>query len=202
MFGKNRVSRSWDTDFPNITIIFLVLIALVNGLDLLVGKEILIGNLSDLIGGQPNSWIHFFLFPFRVAQSWISLILFLYVFWMFASQLEYELGAQAFFFYLLSGHLFIFLGTYFTPFFASYIFYSIFLAIAFRSPNTEILLFFILPVQLKWLAWVSMAFLFLGPIFAFFQKGDILSLLMTILVILNFLLFHYKDLYRSLRQRF
>jgi membrane associated rhomboid family serine protease len=61
---------------------------------------------------------------------------------------------------------------------------TLFLAAATIAPEHQILIFFILPVKMKWLAWVSVAFIVFSLIF-----GSMLGRLYLVAVYANYLLF-------------
>lgn len=67
---------------------------------------------------------------------------------------------------------------------ASYLGSTLFFAAAAIAPDYEILLFFILPVKLKWMAWLSLAFVALR-----FVAGTWLDRLYLLTVYANYLLF-------------
>lgn len=65
--------------------------------------------------------------------------------------------------YFLGGILSVALGSVFLGFDESsfYLFHGLLFAFAMIYPNEEILMFFILPVKIKWIAWMDVAFLVL-----------------------------------------
>lgn len=71
---------------------------------------------------------------------------------------------------------------------------SVFLAFAFLYPNFQIMLFFILPVKVKWIALVTWIFYAVQFIF-----GGFTVKLLLLGAVLNFLLFFSKELYYKLR---
>mgnify|MGYP001569134116 CR=1 FL=1 len=108
------------------------------------------------------------------AMSALFLAFFWYIFWMMSSALEHVWGAFRFNVYLLSGVLFTiiaaFVGQFVSPaatiiIFPDFLYLSVFLAFAVNHPNVEFLILFVLPVKVKWLAWLAVAltaFSFLG----------------------------------------
>jgi len=71
---------------------------------------------------------------------------------------------------------------------------SLFLAYATLYPDATFLIYFVIPVKAKWLAWLDGAFLALAVV------GNLLRLnipmaLMPVLAVLNYLLFFWSDLY-------
>lgn len=101
--------------------------------------------------------------PVFIAFAW-------YMFYMMGSALEQHWGVFRYNFFLFVGWLltvlvaFLFPGSYATNLFLAG---SVFLAFAFLNPDFELLLFFILPVKIKWLAllqWILYGYSFLkGP---------------------------------------
>lgn len=89
-----------------------------------------------------------------------------YMFWMMGSALEGYWGAFRFNLFVLTGWLLTVLVSFLFPMtWATNAFLAgtVFLAFAFLNPDFEILLFFILPVKIKWLAliaWAGYAFTF------------------------------------------
>lgn len=72
---------------------------------------------------------------------------------------------------------------------------SVFLAFAFLNPDFEIILFFILPVKIKWLALIA----WVGYVWQF-VRGDWSLRLQIVAAVGNFLLFFSGDILRSMRQ--
>ena len=90
----------------------------------------------------------------------ISMVFWLYLYWMFGSNLESYWGSFRFNVYYFSGALFSVIAVFITGYATNqYLNLSLFLAMAILSPNMELLLFFFIPVKMKWLAWIDVAFL-------------------------------------------
>jgi hypothetical protein len=76
----------------------------------------------------------------------------------------------------------------------AFLYGSVFLAFARLYPDFELLLFFILPVKIKWLAlltWIGYAWTFM--------TGDWLARLMVVAAVLNYLLFFGRDIWQNAR---
>jgi membrane associated rhomboid family serine protease len=118
--------------------------------------------------------------PVFIAFAW-------YMFWMMGSALETHWGAFRYNLFLLIGWAltvavaFLFPGSYATNVFLAG---SVFLAFAFLNPDFEILIFFILPVKIKWLALIA----WLVYAYAFF-RGGLPVKLMVLASVGNFLVF-------------
>ncbi len=123
----------------------------------------------------------------------------LYIFYLMGSALEGAWGAFRFNLYLLLGvGLTVGLG-FLQPFSVvsnAFIAGSVFLAFAYLNPNFELLLFFILPVKIKWLAlltWILYA--------VSFVSGSWSVRLQILASVGNFLIFFTPDMMRGLKQR-
>ncbi|MBW7858011.1 MAG: hypothetical protein H3C43_06935 [Leptonema sp. (in: Bacteria)] len=171
---------------PNLTLIIIIATAIVNGLDLYLRN----GSPSFWFGMLfTPDWWNVFLFPFRITDSWFSLILYLYVFYLFGQQLEQSVGDFKYTLYIFTGYIFVLVGTIFYPMSANFVYLSVFLAIAHLAPDMQILLFFVLPIKMRWIALITVAFVLYGPISLLFRQGAILPLLGPLLGFANYLLF-------------
>lgn len=110
--------------------------------------------------------------------------------------LEQEWGSFKFNVYYLIGMLGTTVAAFISGIGASavYLNMSLFLAFAYTYPNHEILLFFILPVKMKYLAWVDMILLSLS-----FVSGNISVKLSIVAAIANYLIFFGKDTLQLLK---
>lgn len=150
-----------------------------------------------------------FTFVFVSGQRGFWLLLFLYLYYWIGTSLEAEWGHGRFTIFYLSGMLLtIVYGiiAYFAAggaeaaakngimyFTADYINLSLFFAFATLFPDMELLLFFIIPVKIKWLALLDAAF-FLASAAMQLIAGRWLMSLLPFIAILNFLVFCFDDL--------
>lgn len=124
-------------------------------------------------------------------------LFFWYMFYLMGVALENTWGVFRYNVFLLSGYLATVAVSFLQPnqpASISFLQGSVFLAFAYLFPNFEILLFFILPVKIKWLAaitWITYAY---AIIF-----GDWWVRLYVISSIFNFLLFFSRDLWDRVR---
>lgn len=127
------------------------------------------------------------------SYSLIFFALVLYFYYIIGQGLEAEWGSFRFNLYYLIGVLstigaaFI-AGTLAT---SSYIYLSLFLAFAFIYPDYEIRLFFILPIKIKYLAWLSLAFIGYTVVFS----PRLIDKLVAIAPIAGYLIFFGRDLW-------
>ncbi|NMB34079.1 MAG: rhomboid family intramembrane serine protease [Clostridium sp.] len=116
----------------------------------------------------------------------------LYVFYIFGTALEKFWGDFRFNLYYLIGVLAaiaaVFLGGEATSEFLNM---SLFLAFAYLYPNREILLFFVLPIKVKYLGWFNIAFIVLSIIL---RPGARITALLSLL---NFVIFFGREMYND-----
>lgn len=182
----NKKFRFENFTIANLTNLLVLLMAVVNLLDIFLNIQYTPFQIQMLF---TNQWWQIFLFPFRITNNLFSLIFFLYIFWVFGNQLEEELSTVKYNFFIFSGYFFILLGTYFYPLDAYYVYLSVFFAIAYLYPDMEILLFFILPIKMKWIGILTGAFLIYNSISLAINLQTFYPILGPILGILNFIIF-------------
>lgn len=131
---------------------------------------------------SPNTNVIFFIFT-------------LYLYYMLGQTLENVWGAFKFNVYYLSGVIFTIIGSFIAYFITGtvyimdtyYINMSLFLAFAFIFPDMELLLMFLIPIKIKWLAYLDIA-LFVYEIIT----GSIGTKISIILALLNFAIFFFS----------
>lgn len=134
-------------------------------------------------------------------SNMVFLALFLYFYYMIGTTLEREWGTAKFNLYYLSGVVLTVLvgvivglisgdawimGTH-------YVNLSMFFAFAMLYPDTQFLIFLIIPVKAKWLAWLDAAFFALSILSSAFRL-DIAGALLPLIAILNFFVFFWPDI--------
>jgi len=151
-------------------------------------------------------------FPFVSGYSSIRdvfwLIMFLYFYYWIGSALEREWGSAKFTLYYVSGLVLTALvaavlsavsGGTFTLYGTSYVNLSMFFAFAMLYPDMQILLFFIFPVKVKWLAWFDAAF-FGWNILSSLLSFNPLGALLPVAALLNFFVFFWPELSGYIRR--
>lgn len=118
--------------------------------------------------------------PGNILQAALSL----YFFFFIGTALEGRWGVRRFFLYYVIGAIFAVIAAFFTGYGTNlYLNLSMFFAFAIIYPNYQILLFFVLPIKVKWLALVNLIFyvasLINGPGFA---RAAIIASLLHILL--------------------
>ena len=133
-------------------------------------------------------------FVFVPASSGFLTLLFLYFYYLIGTSMEAEWGQPKFCLYFFSGMFFTVLYTFIVYFItgrtpspyavAEYIYLSMFFTFATYFPDVQVLLFFFIPVKIKWLAWVDAAF-FLYSVFTLSFPSSLLPLV----AVMNYFLF-------------
>lgn len=151
---------------------------------------------SLVLQGEVWRLITFLFIPPQTSILWIFFILYFY--YMVGSALEQTWGSFKFTLYYLIGALGTIVGAFLSGigWNALYLHLSLFLAFACLFPDFQILLFFILPVKVKYLAYLNGFFLAYTILFQPlpFKLGALASLI-------NFFLFFGPSLIRSLGRR-
>lgn len=154
-----------------------------------------------------------FLFPFNFASGAATmsgafwLLLLVYIFWLFSSQMETEEGsvvfnAYAFFaiFAILFGHLlgdFLF-GLSVSPYYLDLV---ILAAVCYRNPDQVIMLYFIIPVKLKWLALLVFGGMAVFAVLDISRTGSLLPLWDAAFGMASWFVFYGPEAIRHLARR-
>ena len=158
-----------------------------------LGNMVLIPN--EVLAGQWWRLLSFVITP--PSGNLIFAIVALYFLYFMGGALENHWGTFRYNLYVLVGYLMTVACAFVFPMFAAtnaYITGSIFLAFAYLFPDYQILLFFILPIRVKWLAlvtWLSYGYEFL--------TGYGATRLLIVASVANFLLFFGRDLFYRVR---
>lgn len=145
-----------------------------------------------ILHGQVWRLITFVFMP--LAGDPFSLLLSLYFYWWIGSSLEREWGTAKFtIFYGIGVLLNIVVGFFLGFATITYVNLSLFFAFATLFPEMRVLLLFIIPVKIKWLAWLDAA-LFAWSIISSLFALNWVGVVIPIIAILNYLLFFWSDL--------
>lgn len=132
--------------------------------------------------------------------SILTVVLELYFLYMIGSNLEVIWGSFRFTLYYFTGLILtvaVSLIFGIPCFNAKYIHLSLFFAFAQFAPDMQILLFFFIPVKIKWLAWASWAY----TAYEFVMAGQWGFRLVILAPLAGFLLFFGPDILKSIRSR-
>lgn len=162
-----------------------------------------------VLQGQVWRLVSFIFIPPSLSLIWIFFALYFY--YMVGTGLEQEWGTFKFNIYYLTGMLGTILAAFLVAFGiapllpgisgagffdAFYLNLSLFLAFAHIYPNFEIRLFMVLPVKVKYLAWLNWAFILYTLLF-----GAIPQKVLAVVPIANYFLYFGHDLTKDMRRR-
>ncbi|MBN2684184.1 MAG: hypothetical protein JXR40_02795 [Pontiellaceae bacterium] len=157
-----------------------------------VSDLVLYGN--DVI--HAKEWWRLFSFLMMPADTSLFLLLAMYIFYLMSSALEQRWGSFRFNLFILVGYLFTVAAAFIKPdvqIVNTYFLGAVFLAFATLFPDFEFLLFFVLPVKVKWLGWITAAG-FALTLFSGNNPGDRLCVLAAFL---TYALFFGRDFLRG-----
>ncbi len=151
-------------------------------------------NPAAILHGQVWRLISFVFIP--PASGFFALIAF-YFYYFVGSTLEQYWGTARFNIYFFSGIILTILYGFLIYFLtgapidlnAMYIYLSMFFSFAALFPDMQVLLFFVIPIKMKWLAIVDAVFFLIGIFTTPFPEN-----LLPVVAILNFILFCGEDL--------
>ncbi len=154
-----------------------------------------------ILHGQVWRLITFALYP--PSTGFLAFIAIYFYYWI-GSTLEQYWGTPQFNIYFFSGLLLTIVYGFLIYFItgirirldAQYVYLSMFFSFATLFPDMQVLLFFIIPVKMKWLAWVDAAFFVFGILTTSFPLN-----LLPIVAVMNFVLFCGGELWRMIPRR-
>ena len=151
---------------------------------------------GSILRGEVWRLVTFIFLP--LSTSPLSLLISLYFYYWMGNMLENYWGTPKFTIYYLSGIVLTILAA-FIAYFAGgfvmmygvhYVNMAMFFAYAALNPNAMVLLFFFIPIKIKWLAWVDLAYFAYGVITSV-AAGDWGGAAAPIVALLNFVVFFY-----------
>ena len=138
--------------------------------------------------------------PTNTRIFWLMISLYFY-YWI-GTTLERQWGTAKFTLYYISGVLLtaagvlvasLISGVSYTVAGSYYVNLSMFFAFAFLFPNTQVLLFFFIPIRMKWLAYLDAA-LFAVDVVRSLLIGNLGGALLPIIALLNFAVFIWPEM--------
>ena len=150
-------------------------------------------NRAGILAGQPWRLITFVLVPDNYQPLYFALGC--YFTWYVGQSLEQQCGTSWFNLYYIFGMLGAWVSCLITGYGSAYtLSLSLFLAFAWMFPNVQLLLFFVIPVRVKWLGWLA------GGLWAWeFLLSRPVGKLSLACEMLGFALFFGPDLWRELK---
>ena len=183
----------------NVAVYVLMLLTQANDANAL---SFLTFNLNALLHGEVWRLVTFVFVP--AYSSPFALLISLYFYYWIGSTLERQWGTAKFNLYYISGALLTVLGVvlaslitgnpYLTAAGTGYVNLSMFFAFAFLFPDTSVMLFFILPVKMKWLAYLDGA-LFAFDIIKAIGAHNWAGVVLPIVALLNFAVFIWPEVH-------
>lgn len=130
--------------------------------------------------------------------SLLTFALSMYFYYWIGNTLEREWGVLKFNIYYFTGIILTALFSLVVGIMAdaTYLNMSMFFAFATLYPNVQVLLFFILPIKIKYLAFVNVAFFAFGVVFGVFPSN-----MLPIVAVLNYVLYFYEDIIGLVKNR-
>lgn len=152
-----------------------------------IGKLMLIPQL--VLRGEVWRLITYIFIPPGSSPIWIMFILYFY--YMVGNALEHEWGSFKFNMFYFVGMLGTTVAAFITGYGATalYLNLSLFLAFARIYPDYQLLLFFVIPVKIKYLAMLNWAYIIFTVL-----AGDWSTKLVAVVSILNYFLFFGRDI--------
>jgi len=187
---------SWA--IPNLAVYLIAIQAI--GVALLMGNytsysDLLLHGSSVMDRGQWWRLLSFMMLPKTMSPLWLFFAF--YIFYMIGNALEQHWGTFRFNLFVLIGYLLTILMAFLSPgavITNTYFLGCVFLAFATLFPNIEFRLFFILPVKVKWLGWLTAAAYILTLV-----AGDPGSRLGVVAAFANYALFFGKEFLQNVR---
>ncbi|MBQ5333744.1 MAG: hypothetical protein J6K92_10910 [Oscillospiraceae bacterium] len=174
-------------------------------------------NRAAILEGQVWRIITFLMLPQTGDPLWI--VFSVYFYYMIGKAVENEWGSHNLTMYFLLGAVLLLISGFVTGYTnASYLYFSLFLVFAHLNPHHRFMMFFVIPIEAKWLALIDAVFMVWGFVQAFqyyfimpmFALGFQLSVFIAFLVYLIFFgkdhfgrfinRFKHRDFYREMRQ--
>lgn len=211
---EKKLGRFAVHDLINYVIVLYALGTFLGMINIAIYYNYFILDIGKVLQGQVWRLFTFILQPYLIRSPFdmIFFALTLYLYYLFGHSLENAWGAFRFNLYLLSGFLLNIIAAfilYFAgiPYYGGleYIYQAMFFAFAVLYPNMQFLLFFIIPIKVKWLAYLDGIYLIYN-IYVYCKSGFFSGAIAIVVALANFLIFYfmtrnYKKLSPKTRKR-
>ncbi len=207
----NKLERKFGRfAIPNLMMIVIFGMALVFLIDTFINPEytfnlssLIMFSREDILAGQVWRILTFVFLP--PSYSIIFIAFTLYFYYLIGTALESQWGSFRFNVYYFTGIIGSIIVGLITGFATNdYLNMTLFLAFAMLFPNFEVMLFFFIPVKIKWLAWLDSALMFVSFLFSSWPQR--FALLVAFANFLFFfgpeLLYHGKMIARRIGLKF
>ena len=148
-----------------------------------------------ILEGQVWRVITFVFVPYEYSVFFFAVSLYFY--WLIGNALERQWGSFKFDLYYLCGTLFSVVSGFLTGYATNYYLnLSLFLAFAILYPNHQVLLFFFIPVKMKWLAFLDLLLIAVDMIY-----GGWVIRIAILVSLLNIPLFFWRSVYEAIQRK-
>lgn len=153
-----------------------------------------------ILKGQIWRLVTWVIYPPQTGNFLLFVISIFFFYYPIGNSLERTWGTFRYNLYIFSGLLFVLIGAFLTYFFTGrvylvgtvfttyYVSMSVFLAYAACYPNMQLLLWFVIPIKMKWMGWVYGAIILYNIIY-YLRLGAWVMTVPIIASFLNFVLF-------------
>ena len=163
-----------------------------------MATQLLCFHAPSILSGQVWRLITFVFVPYSGGLFFFLITLYFYYF--IGTALEREWGSNKFtIFYAFGVLLNILLGFLVGSASMYYVNMSMFFAFATLFPDMQVLFFFLIPMKVKWLAWIDAAY-FAYMVVRYLAAGHVLYALIPVVAVLNYLIFFASDITGQLSQ--
>lgn len=196
---EKKLGRFAVHDLINYVIVLYALGTFLGMIDIGIYYNYFMLDIGKVLQGQVWRLFTFILKPnlFRSPFDMIFFVFALYFYYLAGHSLENAWGAFRFNLYLLSGFLLTIIAAfilYFAgmPYYAGleYIYQSMFFAFAVLYPNMKFLVSFIIPIKVKWLAYLDGIYLIYN-IYVYCRSGLYSGVIAIVVALANFLIFYF-----------
>ena len=154
-----------------------------------------------ILDGEVWRAITFLLIPYNIGSPFFVLLS-LFIAYRIGTSLEQLWGKTLFNMYLFFGAVGAIIAGFIAGFATNYyLFLSIILAFCYINPNATFLLFFILPIKAKHIAFINWA-LYIWSFIQASLRGDLRDQMAIIFSLINFFLFFGPNVWRTMRQNY
>ena len=158
-------------------------------------------NVSEILHGQIWRLVTWIIYPPSTSSALWFMIAILFFYYPISASLERTWGSFRFTVYILSGMIFTVISAFILYFITGgvldaylngsqfstyYISLSIFLAYALTYPDMKVLLYFVIPIKMKWLAILDVVLLAVDAV-----QGGLIIRIVIIASLLNFIIFFF-----------
>lgn len=158
-----------------------------------------------ILKGQIWRLVTWVIYPPQTGNFLLFVISIFFFYYPIGNSLERTWGTFRYNLYIFSGLLFVLIGAFLTYFFTGrvylvgtvfttyYVSMSVFLAYAACYPNMQLLLWFVIPIKMKWMGWVYGAIILYNIIY-YLRLGAWVMTVPIIASFLNFVLFFFSGI--------